>query len=57
MQINGKVRDRVEVAADIAEEELKEVVKEQDKVQSYLEDKEVVKTIVVPQKLVNLVIK
>lgn len=57
VQINGKVRDRVEVAADIAEEELKEVVKEQDKVQGYLEDKEVVKTIVVPQKLVNLVIK
>ncbi|SDC39720.1 MULTISPECIES: leucine--tRNA ligase [unclassified Candidatus Frackibacter] len=57
VQINGKVRDRVEVDADISEEDLKEIVLSQDKVQEYLEDKEVVKTIVVPKKLVNLVIK
>jgi len=57
VQINGKVRDRVEVDADINEEDLKEIVLSQDKVQEYLEDKEVVKTIVVPKKLVNLVIK
>ncbi|MGM0471873.1 MAG: leucine--tRNA ligase [Bacillota bacterium] len=57
VQVNGKVRDRVEVAADISEEELKEVVLVQDKIQDYLADQELVKTIVVPQKLVNLVIQ
>ncbi|MBM7623122.1 leucine--tRNA ligase [Sporohalobacter salinus] len=57
VQINGKVRDRVDVAADIEEEQLKEVVLAQDKVQDYLEDKNLVKTIVVPKKLVNLVIQ
>lgn len=58
VQINGKVRDRVEVAADIEEEELKQLVLAQDKVQDYLAgDKELVKTIVVPKKLVNLVIQ
>ncbi|ADL12124.1 leucine--tRNA ligase [Acetohalobium arabaticum] len=58
VQINGNVRDRVEVAPNIEEEELKELVLAQDKVQDYLtEDKELVKTIVVPKKLVNLVIQ
>ncbi|SJZ93471.1 leucine--tRNA ligase [Selenihalanaerobacter shriftii] len=57
VQVNGKVRDRVEVAADITEDELKEVVLSQDKIQDYLEDKELIKTIVVPKNLVNLVIK
>ncbi|GAB6138359.1 leucine--tRNA ligase [Halanaerobaculum tunisiense] len=55
VQINGKVRDKVEVAADIGEEELKQVVKEQDNVQRHLEGQEIVKEIVVPQKLVNIV--
>ncbi|MCK8815901.1 leucine--tRNA ligase [Natroniella sulfidigena] len=57
IQVNGKVRDKVEVAADISEDKLKELVKKQDNVQRYLEGKEVVKEIVVPQKLVNLVVK
>ncbi|WP_408954887.1 leucine--tRNA ligase [Natroniella sp. ANB-PHB2] len=57
IQVNGKVRDKVEVAADIKEDKLKEVVKEQENVQRYLEGKEIIKEIVVPKKLVNLVVK
>jgi leucyl-tRNA synthetase len=57
VQINGKVRDKVEVAADIDPEELKRIVKEQDKVQEYLEGKTIIKEIVVPKRLVNIVVK
>jgi len=57
IQINGKVRDRVDVDANISEEALKEKVFKQDKVQKYTEDKEIVKTIVIPKKLVNIVVK
>ncbi|AGB41824.1 leucyl-tRNA synthetase [Halobacteroides halobius DSM 5150] len=55
VQVNGKVRDKVKVAADIAEEELKEIIKEQENVQRHIEGKEIIKEIVVPKKLVNIV--
>ena len=55
VQVNGKVRDKVEVPADIEDEELKQVAKEQENVQRHIEGKEIVKEIVVPKKLVNIV--
>ena len=57
IQINGKVREKINVDADISEEEVKEKVMKEEKVQSYLEGNELIKTIYVPSKLVNLVIK
>ncbi|MCC3145420.1 leucine--tRNA ligase [Halanaerobium sp. Z-7514] len=57
IQINGKVREKINVDADISEEEVKEKVMAEEKVQSYLEGSELIKTIYVPSKLVNLVIK
>ncbi|MFO7815887.1 MAG: leucine--tRNA ligase [Halanaerobiales bacterium] len=57
IQINGKVRDRIDVRADISEEALKEKVFKQDKVHKYTKNKEIVKTIVIPKKLVNIVLK
>jgi leucyl-tRNA synthetase len=57
IQINGKVRDRIDVNADIDEEKLKEKVFKQEKVKKYTEGKEIVKTIVIPKKLVNIVVK
>ncbi|ADQ15126.1 leucine--tRNA ligase [Halanaerobium hydrogeniformans] len=57
IQINGKVREKINVDADISESEVKEKVMKEEKVKSYLEGNELVKTIYVPSKLVNLVIK
>ncbi len=57
VQVNGKVRDKVDVSADISETELKAAAKEQDNVQKHLADKEIIKEIVVPKKLVNIVAK
>jgi leucyl-tRNA synthetase len=55
VQVNGRVRDRMEVAADLAEEELVERAKASPRVQGHLDGAEIRQTIVVPGKLVNIV--
>jgi leucyl-tRNA synthetase len=55
VQVNGRVRDRMEVATDLPEEELVERAKSSPRVQAYLDGAEVRQTIVVPGKLVNIV--
>jgi leucyl-tRNA synthetase len=57
VQVNGRVRDRFEVPADLSEDELVARAKESPKVQAHLNGGEVRKTIVVPRKLVNLVVR
>ncbi|HEY3959931.1 MAG TPA: leucine--tRNA ligase, partial [Solirubrobacteraceae bacterium] len=56
-QVNGKLRDRVQAAADASAEELKALCKAAPNVQAHLDGKELVKEIVVPGKLVNLVVR
>jgi leucyl-tRNA synthetase len=56
IQVNGRVRDRVQVAADTPEEELIELAKSSSRVQAHLNGKQIRQTIVVPRKLVNLVV-
>ena len=55
MQVNGKLRARLTVAADSSEEALRQLALAEDKVQASLEGKQMVKAIVVPGKLVNIV--
>ena len=57
VQVNGKLRDRIEVASDTAESELVELARASDNVQRHLDGKAIVKEIVVPGRLVNLVVK
>ncbi len=56
VQVNGKVRDRLQVPADLPEEELVARAKESPKVQAHLDGGKIRQTIVVPRKLVNLVV-
>jgi leucyl-tRNA synthetase len=56
IQVNGRVRDRVEVPSDASEEELVAQARASTRVQEFLDGKEIRKEIVVPGKLVNLVI-
>ncbi|HSK14667.1 MAG TPA: leucine--tRNA ligase [Gaiellaceae bacterium] len=56
VQVNGRVRDRVEVPVGLAEAELVERAKELPRVRAHLDGKEIRKEIVVPGKLVNLVV-
>jgi len=57
VQVNGKLRSRVIVAPDISESDLRELALADTKVQSFIDGHKVVKVIVVPQRLVNVVVK
>lgn len=57
IQINGKVREKYSVSPDMSQDEIKEAVLGCDKIKALLGDKQVVKCIVVPKKLVNIVVK
>ena len=55
VQVNGKLRDTCEADRDAGEETLKDMVFALEKLQKHLEGKTVRKTIIVPNKLVNIV--
>lgn len=56
IQVNGKVRSKIEVPRDIPEAQLKELVLKDEKLAPWLQGKPLKKFILVPQKLVNIVI-
>ncbi|MEM1058867.1 MAG: leucine--tRNA ligase [Verrucomicrobiota bacterium] len=57
VQVNGKVRAKLKAPAEADQSALETLARESDQVASWLDGKTVVKTIVVPGKLVNLVVK
>ncbi|MHB0970111.1 MAG: leucine--tRNA ligase [Thermoanaerobaculia bacterium] len=57
VQVNGKLRGQVEVPAAAAEADVVAAAKANDKVAHHIEGKTIVKTIYVPGKLVNVVVK
>jgi leucyl-tRNA synthetase len=57
VQVNGKLRDRLQVPAGTPDDAVLEQAKASAKAAPFLEGKTIVKTIVVPNKLVNLVVK
>jgi len=56
IQVNGKVRSKMEVPRNISEDKLKELVQKDEKLIPWLEGKTPKKIIIVPQKLINIVI-
>ena len=56
VQVNGKVRDKLEVPADIEESEARRLALASPRVQAYVEGKTVAKTVYVPGRLVNVVV-
>ena len=57
VQVNGKVRGKVSVSQDTSKEEMEKLALEIPNVQTFVEGKEIVKIIVVPKKIVNIVVK
>ncbi len=57
VQVNGKVRGKMTVSTDATEEEMKELAQSIDNVKNYLDGHEIVKMVVIPKKLVNIVIR
>jgi leucyl-tRNA synthetase len=57
VQINGKLRDRVDVKLNTSKEEMKNIALSQGNIKKYTEENEIVKIITIPNRLVNIVIK
>ena len=57
VQVNGKLRDRVQAPATATREELEALARERPNVQAHIDGKQVMKVIVVPAKLVNFVVR
>ena len=57
MQVNGKLRDRLPAPVAAGREELLKLARASEKALRYTEGKEVVKEIVVPGRLVNIVVR
>ena len=57
VQINGKVKCVILIPVNISKEEILEIVKKDEKVASAIDGKTIVKEIVVPGKIINIVVK
>ncbi|MEA3383756.1 MAG: hypothetical protein U9Q20_03645, partial [Campylobacterota bacterium] len=55
--VNGKKRGEIEVSPDASKEEILNMAKSNENTKKWCEGKEIIKEIVVPKKLVNLVVK
>ncbi|MBT3182647.1 MAG: leucine--tRNA ligase [Deltaproteobacteria bacterium] len=56
VQVNGKVRERLDIPADMSDEDVKQSALSNERVISFMEGKEPRKVIVIPKKLVNIVL-
>jgi leucyl-tRNA synthetase len=57
LEVNGKLRDKLEVQKDIPKEEAEKLARENEKLKKFLEGKKVEKVVFVPNKLINFVVK
>ena len=57
VQLNGKIKDKIEVEQDLSNSELEEIAKNSPKIKEATAGKAITKVIVVPNKLVNIVVK
>ena len=57
VQVNGKLRDRVNAPAGATQEALEELARERPNVQAHLDGHEIVRVVVVPGRLVNFVVR
>lgn len=57
VQVNGKLRDKISVSANMTQDEILNMALSSQKVKQFTDGHEIVKTIVVPKKIVNIVIK
>jgi leucyl-tRNA synthetase len=57
IQVNGKIRSRISVPADMDEEQIRQRALEDEKIESLAEGKTIQRVIVVPHRLVNVVVR
>lgn len=57
LQVNGKVRSKVEVEKDLDQAELEKIALADERIQQWTAEKDIKKVIVIPNKIVNIVAK
>jgi leucyl-tRNA synthetase len=57
IQVNGKLRDQVEMEKNITIEEIKKYINDSEKIQKHISGKEIIKEIYIENKLINLVVR
>jgi leucyl-tRNA synthetase len=57
IQVNGKVRDTIEISVETKKEKAEKIALSSEKIQPYLLDQTIIKIIYIPDKLINIVIK
>lgn len=57
VQVNGKVRDKLRVSPNLPKDDVEQLARQSEKIQAHMDGKQIVKVIVVPNKLVNFVIR
>ncbi|MBT6121177.1 leucine--tRNA ligase [bacterium] len=57
LQVNGKVRDKLVVPSNIQQSEIEELAKNSEKIKNYIEGKTIIKSILIKNKLLNIVVK
>jgi len=57
IQINGKLRSKVEISRETSKDEMLEIALNDEKIKHWLEGKTIIKKIAIPGKLVNIVVK
>ena len=57
VQVNGKTRDIIKIKKDIIEKEVNQIVLSKSKAKKYFDDKEILRTIFVKNKIINYIIK
>ena len=57
IQINGKLRSRINIRTESSEDEVIKLAKDDCKTKEHMKDKEIIKSIYIPNKLINFVIK
>ena len=57
IQINGKKREIFELKKDTSEEKILDIIKNNEKLKNYIQNKKIIKKIFVPNKIINLIVK
>lgn len=57
IQVNGRLRDKLSLPVDTDKEKIKELALSDEKIQKFIDGKDVAKVIVIPNKIVNIVVK
>ncbi len=57
VQINGKIRDKMMISAELSPQQMQEAALESEKIKELIDGKQVVKVIAIPKKLINIVVK